>query len=334
MSSGDIKTIRPRYIDTTFICGLGWVVQEAMLSALDGYTQESNAYLLRDDFDVLANELNEEEVMDLGEEEEDAAPKCSAPDPGAPSKRMIDIHREDHIPYRCWCEHCVRGRGHGEVHKSGDEGRVPTVSFDYLIVTKNGDYKRKEEVTDKYEVLMKILIVKDSRSKAIFAHVVPQKGVGEDRFAVECLRKDILWLGYPRVLLKSDNEPAIKSLLSDVLKGVRIDSGDQAAEKGVPPYDSKANGDAENAVKQVQGMVRTLKSCLESRLGTQIPTTHAVMWWMVRHAAWLLLVRRRGRDGRTPYEWSRGRPFNKRVAALGEVCLFKFPRKTRLRRLR
>ena len=207
------------------------------------------------------------------------------------------------------------------------------VSFDYLIVTKNGEFRVKGESDGHYETLLKILIVKDSRSKALFAHVVPQKGVGEDRFTVECLRRDILWLGYPRVLLKSDREPAIKKLLSDTLKGVKVDLAKraedetQAAEKAPPAYDSQANGDVENAVKQVQGMVRTLKSCLEERLGCKIPTEHAAMWWLVRHAAWLLMVRQRGRDGRTAYERSRGRTFNKRVAAFGEICLFKSPKR-------
>ena len=321
------QPVRPHSSDTTFVSGLGWVAHEALFSAATGYTQESNVNLLRGDYEVLANEAEEDDVMDLGDEEEDAAPKTSAPEPGAPSKRMIAIHREDHIPYRCWCEHCVKGRGHGEPHVSGEEGTVPVVSFDYLIVTKNGEYKASGDVKDKYEILLKIIIVKDSRSKAIFAHVVPQKGVAEDKFAVECLRKDILWLGYPRVLLKGDNEPAIKALLKDVLKGVRIDAGGQAAEKAPPAYDSKANGHAENAVKQVQGMVRTLKSCIEDRLGIKIPTTHAAVWWLVRHAAWLLMVRKRGRDGWTAYERSRGRPFNKRVAAFGEVCLFKLSKK-------
>ena len=298
---------------------------EDLLNAAGIYAKESYDHLLRADYDLLANELEEGEIMDLGDEQEDAAPKVSAPDPGAPSKRERDIHREDHVPYRCWCEHCVKGRGLGEAHVPGECGAVPVVSFDYLIITKNGEFRQKGD--DKYEILLKILVVKDSKSKAIFAHVVPQKGVGEDRFAVDCLRKDLLWLGYPRVLLKSDNEPSIKSLLKDVLKGVRIDAGDQAAEKAPPAYDSQANGDAENAIRQVQGLVRTLKSCLEERMNIKLPTTHAAMWWLVRHAAWLLLVRVRGRDGRTAYERSRGRPFNKRFAAFGEVCLFKLAKK-------
>ena len=54
-------------------------------------------------------------------------------------------------------------------------------------------------------MIMKILVVKDSMSKYIGAHVVANKGVGADRYAVEKLRGDIAWLGYTRVMLKSGN---------------------------------------------------------------------------------------------------------------------------------
>ena len=60
------------------------------------------------------------------------------------------------------------------------------------------------------------------------------------------------------MLLKSDNEPAIVQLLSETLKGLRIETVEQAGEAHLPAYDSKANGSVENAVKQVQGLLRTL----------------------------------------------------------------------------
>ena len=55
-------------------------------------------------------------------------------------------------------------------------------------------------------VAAKCLIVKDQNSKCIFGHVVPKKGRDADGYAVDCVKKDILWLGYTKVILKSDNE--------------------------------------------------------------------------------------------------------------------------------
>ncbi len=303
------RPVRPQSTDECHVSGLGWVAVEGILSAEGGDPQSD----VTADYDGVDGE-----VMDLDEDSEEAAPKRSAPDPGKPTDAEREAHREDHIPYRCWCEHCVKGRGSGEPHKGACTGMVPVVAFDYLIVTKHGEVKAPG--SEPYEVLLKILVVKDVMARAVFAHVVPQKGVGEDRFAVECLRRDILWLGHTKVMLKCDNEPAMRALLVEALKGIRLHV-EQATEKSTPRYDSQANGSIENGIKQLQGLVRTLRSCLETRIGMKIPTTHAVRWWVIRHAAWLLTVRPRGTDGRTSYERLRGREFPKKVVGFGEVCL-------------
>ena len=43
------------------------------------------------------------------------------------------------------------------------------------------------------EVALKVIVAKDSRSKAIFAHGVLAKG-SDDGYPVECLVQDITWL--------------------------------------------------------------------------------------------------------------------------------------------
>ena len=40
-----------------------------------------------------------------------------------------------------------------------------------------------------------VLVVKSRQSRAVFAHVVPMKGVGSTDWAVEQLRRDIIKLG-------------------------------------------------------------------------------------------------------------------------------------------
>ena len=54
---------------------------------------------------------------------------------------------------------------------------------------------------------MKVLVVKDDKGKSAFGHVMPKKGFDEKGFSVDCLVKDIKWLGYFKVVFKSDNEP-------------------------------------------------------------------------------------------------------------------------------
>ena len=282
--------------------------------------------------DVMNYEDGESEAEEQGEvveiTEEDAEEECEpmrvAPDPGAPTAEDVERHRaEGHCPYRSWCEWCVSGRGVGEHHKKGPKSTIPTIAFDYLVVTKKGIFAKN--AVEESKVVLKILVVKDSMSRYIGAHVVSTKGAGTDRYAVEKLRGDIAWLGYTKVTLKSDNEPAITSLLTEALKGLRVEAIEQATEAHPPAYDSKANGSIENAVRQLQGLLRTLKLCLEDRIGKKIPTEHPLLAWLVRHTTWLLSVRIRGEDGKTAYARLRGKPFARRLVAFGEECLGKFP---------
>ena len=53
-------------------------------------------------------------------------------------------------------------------------------------------------------------MAKDYRGKAVSAHIVPQKGVDEARYACDCLVEDVKWLGYCRLALRSDNENNLK----------------------------------------------------------------------------------------------------------------------------
>ena len=172
-------------------------------------------------------------------------------------------------------------------------------------------------------------MVKDLKSKAIFAHAVPQKGVDADGYAVVRLVEDIRWLGYIKILLKADDEHAIVKLLHDSLRRIKTDVMDmeQVGKEHPPSYDSRSNGSVENAVKAVQGLLRTVKLGFEAKVGKTVPLTHPVVAWMVEHVAWILTTRRLGVDGRSPYHSVRGRPFTRRLLEFGEMALYKLPMK-------
>ena len=98
-----------------------------------------------------------------------------------------------------------------------------------FIVVMSGRVVTSKDV-DPSKVL-KVLVVRDMRSKAIFAHAVTAKGADIDGFAVQCVVEDVLWLGYSRVILMSDNEPAIVRLLKESLKSLRVEGLEQAGEE-------------------------------------------------------------------------------------------------------
>ena len=83
----------------------------------------------------------------------------------------------------------------------------------------------------------------------MFAHAVPRKGVDDKRYAVDMVVSDVLWLGYAKVILKSDNEPSIVRLLKEALAGLKVSGLEQAGEEHSPPFDSQANGSVEAAVE-------------------------------------------------------------------------------------
>ena len=76
-------------------------------------------------------------------------------------------------------------------------------------------------------------------------------------------------------------------------------------------------------MKLVKGHFRTVKSCLESKIGFKIPVQHPLVAWLVRHAAFLVTWCSRGHDGRTAYQRVKAHDFRTRLMAFGEFCRFK-----------
>ena len=102
----------------------------------------------------------------------------------------------------------MQGRGDERAHRENKEkeNKVSTFSFDYLLDT---DWKA--------------ITARDSLSKCVFAHAVPQKGVDEKRFVVDRMAQDIQWLGYSKIILKCDSEPATLQVLRETLKTLRVE---------------------------------------------------------------------------------------------------------------
>ena len=177
--------------------GLGDVAQDgAVHGEQDGHAQ-----------DVVTQRVGEHTVVD-----EDVVPRRTLNTPYQPSQSEIDDHMVDHIPYRHWCRCCLEGFGreasHDRVH---GERLIPVVAFDYLFITRRGVVGRQELVDGEEDdpTVLKVIAIRDSASKAITAHAVPRKGVDSQRFSVSCVVDFILWLGYCRVILMSDNEARI-----------------------------------------------------------------------------------------------------------------------------
>ena len=158
-----------------------------------------------------------------------------------------------------------------------------------------------------------MLVMKCRNLKYYFADQVPAKG--GDAHAVKILNHNVTQvLGYNRVVVKTDQENAIKGLVSKwkAMKTVEI-----IPEKS-PVGDSQSNAHAENAMKQCKGSARALKIALEDKLKADIPMDHPILAWMVKRGAQQLNHYRVGEDGKTAFRRLRGRDFNGKVVEFGE----------------
>ncbi len=259
-----------------------------------------------------------------------------SPDPGEPTVSQIEDHRAcGHWPFRSWCPECIRGRGGCEQHRRRTEARAICVfSFDYLHLDEAGNVIRREDMTAETVVALTILVANDSKGKACFAHVVPQKGIDAEHYAVDVLMKDVAWLGYTHVSLRSDNEPAILKLLQHALTEARYTVHDleQVLEEHPNTYDSSGNGQIEATVKQLTGILRTNKLDLETRINKKVPLESPVIPWLVEYAAFIVNIRVRGDDGKTAHQRVRKCDFAKRLVPFCELVLVHIPIKSPERR--
>ena len=173
------------------------------------------------------------EERDLQQEGGEAeVPRCVR-DPGEPTAKERQEHDKSHLPYRSWCKFCVMGRGRDLPHKARerrDDG-VPIIAMDFFFLGEPD-----------VEKTMPAVVIRDSISKALFAHVIPGKGLDYDWTANQVVA-DIGRLGYPKVIIRSDQEPAITALVVKV-KEIRDSQHKETMIEWSPKCDSNANGQA------------------------------------------------------------------------------------------
>ena len=167
----------------------------------------------------------------------------------------------------------------------------------------------------------------DCVSKALFSHVIPGKGLDYEWTAVQCAA-DIGRMGYPRIVLRSGQEPAITAMV-DKIKEIRDKQGKETDVEWAPRYDSGANGLAERGVQAAEGMTRTLKLELEDKIGGRIPADHPVISWMVRHAADLVTKLEIEQTGETSFETLRGRPYSVDMVGFWQKVVFMLTKRPR-----
>ena len=238
-------------------------------------------------------EVHPQQQQEVAEE----TPSKALAAPVQPTEQIIEDHRASgHLPFRNWCSACVRGRGRSYSHIQRDKSEevVTTISIDY-------GFFGSEESPDKE---IPVLVVKDRRSKALWAHLVPSKGV-ENPHVYRSLFKDLNSTGYKKIILKSDQEPAITALAA---KATEEWHGEVIPAKS-PKGESKANGEVERVVQEAHGLARTIKEDLQIQLQASLPDKCPLLAWLIEFSAVLYTIFHKGEpfDGMTPYRRLKGK---------------------------
>ena len=95
-------------------------------------------------------------------------------------------------------------------------------------------------------------------------------------------------LEFVDITVKSDNEPALTSLIESRSTLRAMKSGSRVINENGPVGSSESSGIAERAIQSVQGMVRTMRSAIEEKWEVKIDVTRSVWLWIAEQAEFFL----------------------------------------------
>ena len=265
--------------------------------------------------------------------------------PTQPTTAEMALHEVTHLPYAPWCPYCVAGRRPNAPHSPAkNPTALPMLCSDYAFFGDQG------------EPLVTFIVAYIRPVWVYFASVVDAKG--PTAFALRMLSDGITPCGLARFAYRADRAAALKSLIETSVREsdrddpplagtladnedvdepeVREIGGESALQPppapnptkvAVPEHshvgESQSNCASERAVQLVEDMARALKAVLEDRVSWIIPSSHAVMQWMIRHAAYLLTKHRVGADHCTGHKRLHGKGSRERMADFGERVLYR-----------
>ena len=249
----------------------------------------------------------------------DAFPKAiRAPMEPSPAER--DYHELTHTPFAPWCTQCVRSRSRDDHYKKVEapappEARLPVVQIDYFFVKANES-----------EELVKGLTAVDDVYGRLVAIPCSQKG-RQDTYAVQSLIRFCQSLGFERFFIRADSENSSV----DVAKAVCEKMTNAQLSKS--PIAAKGSlGKCERAHQTIEGLMRTFRSQVHMKYQVELPSSHPIMHWAMRHAAW---IHERftvdSRDHMTAYERHMLRKYAGGLATFGETVVWRQPGQHKLK---
>ena len=184
-----------------------------------------------------------------------------------------------------------------------DKCLVPLISCDYVYISPTGVFERDKLLEHDRAGALKVPVAYCGATRSLFAHTVPRKGVDQDGYIVDQFKRDAHWLGHTKVMIRSDNEPAMLQVVEKDLGGAASCRG-WFGKRGIGPLRSANHGASKNAVRLLKGTLRTNLLSPERQLRARIPLDHPILAWLVLHSASIRAMRVNGT--RQPYGSPKG----------------------------
>lgn len=114
------------------------------------------------------------------------------------------------------------------------------------------------------------------------------------------LTRFIELLAYKEVVLKSDGEPALVKMKTAAGKAAKCTA--KVVNEECPAGDSRANGEAEAAAREIKWRCRAIHFMVQRKFGIKLTEMHPLMTWVPRNAAEQANRFKVGVDGKTAEE--------------------------------
>ena len=235
-----------------------------------------------------------------------------------PSAEARRVHALTHIPYAAWCIFCVMGRAQDDPHVRQPgrlEALLVLIAMDYGFIDGDGAEERE---------CLPFLSIMDTGSGSIGAIAVRRKGL--DEYSVKAVMSFLEELGYLKIEIQTDGEPAILALAKNIRQAAGASGDmDSISLRRSPVHSHASNGAAEVAVKIVKGLLRTIIVATAKAYDVPIKLKSAILPWALRHAAFTYNRFQVLKSGRTPFEQLKLTKFNATMMEFGECVLAKKP---------
>ena len=221
--------------------------------------------------------------------------------PKQPTAQQRAEHELTHLPYRTWCDICVRTKGKANSHPR-QKSKQPVIQVDIAYI---------KSLDDKTSV--PILTAIDGETGMSMATLIQHFEYLVNcmcNFLIECGRAQAI---LTNTILQSDQE----KFLVNLLKATALRMGNNVAVRQSAAYNSQSQGSIERFHRKLSAHIRTLRAQVQQNYDRNISAEQPLMPWLARHANFLLnryLVH--NTDGLTSYY----RRWNKQHAS--PLCIF------------